>query len=143
MRRRLLRPFPLTLVSVAREKQAASLLYELLKERTDDVNISHAKLPSFKEHKRFVAAYPYRAWYLIKVDEDYVGSIYLSMQNEIGVFILQRHQGRGYGSTAIGALIDTHPNRRFLANINPRNKRSAKMFSRLGFTLLQHTYVSP
>ncbi len=142
MRRRLLRPIPIKLVSVAREKQAAALLYELLKERTPDVNISHQKLPTFKKHASFVRWHPYRAWYLIKIDEDYVGSIYLSMQDEIGIFILKDHQGHGYGSTAIRALIEKHPERTcFLANVNPANKRSAKMFGRLGFTLLQHTYV--
>jgi hypothetical protein len=37
-------------------------------------------------------------------------------------------------------LMQRHGHRRYLANINPRNERSAYLFSRLGFNLVQHTY---
>ena len=60
MRRRVLRQIPITLVPVSEERNAATFLYDLLKERTPTVSISHKALPSFKEHCRFVASHPYR-----------------------------------------------------------------------------------
>ena len=33
-----------------------------------------------------------------------------------------------------------HPRKRFLANVNPRNKKSIAMFEAMGFRHLQNTY---
>lgn len=115
------------------------VLYDLLRERDETINISHKRMPSWDEHIRFVESAPYEAWYLI-CDPDPLGSIYLSRQNEIGVFVFKEYQGLGYGRRAIKALMEKHGKRRYLANINPRNERSANLFASLGFNLIQHTY---
>jgi len=128
------------LVSVYREQKAAELLYCLLKERDPYINISHCKMPSWRAHLNFIARKPYAAWYLIQVEDVKVGAIYLSKTNEIGVFILKRFQRQGYGKQAIKMLIKKHGRKRYLANINPLNERSIKMFENLGFRLLQETY---
>jgi RimJ/RimL family protein N-acetyltransferase len=118
----------------------AKFLYELLKERDPSVNISHRKMPSFEDHVAFVDSRPYSEWFIIFVMERPVGSIYLSKQNEIGVFIAKSEQGRGYGKSAVRLLMDINPSKRFLANVAPGNTRSMAMFERLGFELIQLTF---
>ena len=116
------------------------ILYKLLKMRNPDTNISHKKMPTFSEHKKFVLSNPYRIWYVIKLDSKKIGSIYLSKQNEIGVFILDSFQDLGVGNIALDLIMKKHPTDRYLANVNPKNKKSAKLFKKNGFKLIQHTY---
>jgi RimJ/RimL family protein N-acetyltransferase len=131
---------------IAETRVATKFLYELLKERTITTNISHREMPSFEEHCAFVDSCPYREWFLIyqewgNVEMGPLGSIYLSKQNEIGVFISKVLQRKGYGQLAIRILMNRHPGEQFLANINPYNSRSIAMFEGLGFEMLQVTYV--
>jgi len=116
-----------------------SILYKLLGERTKDQSISHKEMPTMEQHIKFVDSCPYNYWYLIMV-EDVVGSVYLTYQNEIGISVLKEHRGNGYATQAIKKLMEKHPCQ-FLANINPKNKASIKLFEKLGFKKLQVTYV--
>jgi RimJ/RimL family protein N-acetyltransferase len=132
---------PLTLVSVYRlPKLAPRLLYRLLEEREPHVNVSHRAMPSWTQHRKFIARRPYTAWYLIKSRGDYVGAIYLTAMNEIGISILSPWRGFGFGPCAIQLLMSKHGHRRYLANINPRNEEWIRMFRRLGFRIVQETY---
>ena len=115
-------------------------LFELLKEREDFENISHKKMPSFKEHVKFVNSKPYSKWYIIKQNNEKVGSIYLSKQNEIGIFLKKNVQGQNIGTKALKLLITKNPKKRFLANINPKNKASIKFFKKNEFKLIQYTF---
>jgi RimJ/RimL family protein N-acetyltransferase len=134
-------PPKLILVSVYRApKTAPPLLYKLLEEREAHVNISHRAMPSWKQHLAFIARRPYAAWYLIKSGRDYVGAIYLTAMNEIGVFVAAQFHGLGLGSRAVELLIHKHGRRRYLANINPRNGQSIQMFRKMGFRIAQQTY---
>ena len=74
------------------------------------------------------------------MDRQNVGAIYVTAQNEIGISILKRFQGFGYGKAAVLRVMEILGPREYLANINPANKRSAAMFKSLGFGLIQHTY---
>jgi len=138
---------PARLVPVGVEYDAAYVLYELLAERRPEENISHRRMPSWEEHKDFMASQPYDAWYLIKVENalppvvgDYVGAIYLTAVSEIGVGIFRSQRGHGYAREAIIELMRLHPRKRYLANINPKNETSIRFFSRLGFHHIQNTY---
>jgi RimJ/RimL family protein N-acetyltransferase len=128
------------LVSVYRVHTSPQVLYELLAERPAYANISHRKMPSLRQHLAFVRSRPYSCWYLIRHDRAYIGSIYLSRSDEIGVFIFARYRGQRLARHAIKLLMRKHPRPRYLANIAPRNKGSIRMFGRLGFRLIQHTY---
>ena len=44
-------------------------------------------MPSYSEHKKFVNSKPYDKWDIIQVKNKKIGSIYLTPQNEIGIFI--------------------------------------------------------
>jgi RimJ/RimL family protein N-acetyltransferase len=126
-------------ISVYNEREATRILYELLKERDPDANISHVKMPTFEEHERFVSSKPYFVWNLIKEEGAYVGSIYLTRNREIGVFIFRQHQGKGYGKSAVIRFMDIVGGS-FLANVAPKNERSQKMFESLGGKIVQLTY---
>jgi RimJ/RimL family protein N-acetyltransferase len=131
------------LVDVYRTKGAEKILYDLMGERDATVNISHRKMPSWKDHVRFIRSRPYQSWHLISAGRPsaIVGAAYLSKNSEIGVFLFKAHRGNGYGEAAVRALMKKHPGTpRFLANINPNNLRSIEFFQDLGFRHIQNTY---
>lgn len=115
-------------------------LYNLLKERESTTNISHKKMPTYSEHVKFVSSNSYFRWYIIEYQGKKSGSIYLSKNNEIGIFIKNSSQGNNMGQTVLKLLIQKHPRSRYLANINPKNKKSIKFFKKNGFNLIQYTF---
>jgi len=115
-------------------------LYKLLKEREPSTNISHRKMPTFNEHVNFVLSKPYSKWYIIYYGKKKIGSIYLSKQNEVGIFIKKAFFMKGIGTDSLRLLMELNPRERFLANINPKNKRSIEFFKKNKFKILQHTY---
>lgn len=127
------------LISVYTRPDRHELLYRLLAERGDEVNISHQEMPSLSQHILFVESMPYEAWYFI-CDPEPVGACYLSRMNEIGVFVFGEHQKKGYARQAVQAIIAKHGPGRYLANISPRNEGSKFLFNGLGFKVIQHTY---
>ena len=135
------------LVSVYNDPAAYGLLHDLLAERSPEESISHKKMPSYFEHIQFVDSKPYKAWYLvIEESEGYVGAVYLSRQNEIGVGIFKAHRGKGYGEAAVKELMRRCPlteGDRYLANVNPSNDVSRAMFEKLGAKVIQYTYEVP
>lgn len=133
-------PLDVSLVNVYARPDRCVILWELLKERDETVNISHREMPSYQEHVRFVRSMPYEAWFFIE-ENGLVGACYLTRQNEIGVQVFKAHQGKGYGKAAVNTLMKMHGSRRYLANVNPRNERSSALFMGLGFSLKQHTYA--
>ena len=62
-------------------------LYNLLSERKQFESISHKKLPSYTDHVKFIKSKPYSKWLLIQYNEKMVGSVYLSKNNEIAIWI--------------------------------------------------------
>ncbi len=130
------------LVDVYRVKEAAKILYRLLAARPGRVNISHRKLPSFKKHQAFIKSKPYKVWYLIRsAGPGFVGAIYVTKQDEIGVHIFKECRGKGCGRQAVNLLMKRHRRvKRFLANINPKNSRSIQFFKDLKFRHIQNTY---
>ena len=115
-------------------------LYQLLKERDPRINISHKTMPSYSKHKKFVNSKPYDKWYIIKVKNKKIGSIYLTTQNEIGIFIKKNIQGQNLGKQSLSLMISKNPRKRYLANVNPKNSKSIRFFKNNGFRLIQHTY---
>jgi len=121
------------------QKNTMDILYSLLQERTPNQSISHKQMPTMDEHVNFILDKPYKAWYLIVYQDMIVGSAYLTKQNEIGIGIFKAFRRRGFGINAVKLLMEKHEGP-FLANINPNNKGSRKMFKTLGGDLIQVTY---
>jgi len=114
-------------------------LYDLLMERDTRVNISHKKMPTYNQHVSFVSAKPYSKWYVILYGVNKAGSIYLTSQNEIGIFTKKSFQNKQIGNIALHKLIQKNPKKRYLANVNPQNKKSMRFFKNNGFKLIQYT----
>jgi len=131
--------------------EATEILYDLLRERQYDpeVNISHTTLPSFADHRDFVERRPYWCWFLISDEEDWIGTVSVTMRNEIGIFIFRSHRGKGYGRKSLEKLLQDYKpqppifSERYagwVANIAPNNEKSSRLFESLGFKLTQKTY---
>lgn len=127
------------LVDVYTQADALEILYELLKERPVEANISHRALPTFEQHRQFVTRRPYEAWYLIEEGESTVGATYLTKAREVGIFIFLAHQRKSYAAAGITMLREKHPGR-LLANVAPGNQTSHALFLKLGGRVIQHTY---
>jgi RimJ/RimL family protein N-acetyltransferase len=111
-------------------------LFDLLKERDPRANISHKKMPTYDEHVNFIKSKPYSKWYIIFKSEQKAGSIYLSKNYEIGIFLSKKFQGKNIGNFALNELMKENPRKRFLANVNPKNKKSSRFFKNNGFKLI-------
>ncbi|MEM2160554.1 MAG: GNAT family N-acetyltransferase [Candidatus Nitrosotenuis sp.] len=122
------------------KKSDCQFLYNLLKERDPRANISHKNMPSYEQHVKFVLSKPYSKWYVVMKSDKTVGSVYLTKNNEIGLFIQKNMQDKGIGYHALQALVKKNPRKFYLANVSPKNKRSIRFFKNNGFELIQHTY---
>lgn len=118
----------------------ARFLYRLLMKRDPIANISHRKMPTYDEHLRFLSSKPYKKWYIVYHNNRKIGSTYLSKQDEIGIFLNKEMHGKGIGSMVMKLIMEKNPRSRYLANVSPKNTKSAEFFRKNGFVLIQHTY---
>lgn len=128
-------------VYAAPTMEAREVLFSLLAERKPEQSISHRQMPTWEQHCEFVNSKPYFCWYLISNGTEIVGSVYVTHQREIGIFIFNKHQGKGYGKSAVLKVMDMWPNGKFYANVNPANEASKKLFESIGGRVIQHTYM--
>ena len=129
---------PISLKSVTNSD--VKFLFDLLKERDPRVNISHKKMPTYSQHTKFIKSKPYSKWYIILKSKQKIGSIYLSKNDEIGIFLSKKFQGKNVGNFALNELMKKNPRKRFLANVNPKNKKSISFFKNNNFKLIQYTF---
>ena len=131
---------------------AAEVLFELLRERPREANISHKELPSYAQHELFVRSKPYRAWFLVLNEyEQRVGAVSLTRNNEIGIAILKKYHRQGYALQAIEAVLKFPPllglpgqrNAHYVANVAPGNEASHQLFTKAGWHPIQVTYQRP
>ena len=115
-------------------------LYKILDERITLVSISHKKMPTYRKHIEFVLSKPYSKWYVIYLNSNKIGSIYLSKQNEIGISISKKMQGKRYEQIALEILMDKNPRDRYISNCNPKNKKLIRFWKKNKFKLVQYSY---
>ena len=115
-------------------------LFELLKKRASFENISHKRIPVFKNHEKFINSKPYFKWYIIYENFEKIGSAYLTNQDEIGIHFLDIKNNERLFLTLLEHIMKKHPRKRFLVNINPKNKKLKKIVEKNHFKLIQHTY---
>ncbi len=135
-----------TFESVTPTDDQIKILYDILSSRVH--SISHARIPSFADHQKFVSAHPYRAWYLIFISYECVGSVYVNTDNTIGLnvkegkvsdclipalnFIKQNHRPL--------SPIDSIRNKNFTTNVPPSNIELIKELEKANSKVLQITY---
>jgi RimJ/RimL family protein N-acetyltransferase len=110
-------------------------LYAVLSRRLDEpgTNISHASLPPYDEHCKFVRERPYLGHYVLSEKGLNVGVAYMTKAHEIGIWVAPEHRREGIGAWALRAIMRVHRNDHWLANINAMNAASRKFFERHGF----------
>lgn len=96
-------------------------------------------MPTYNEHKKFVKSKPYSRWYIIIFSNKMAGSIYLTRNNEIGIFLKKEFRAKNIGKKTLEMIIQKNPRKRYLANINPKNRKSINFFKRNHFKLIQYT----
>ena len=138
------------LIDVYSSCDAAEILYRICQERQleEYINISFT-MPTWREHLKFIKSKPYAFWVLI-YDNICHGYISATWRNEIGIVLFQSSRGHGIGMAALQLFMDTHKplltklserRGKWLANINPNNDRSKRLFQSLGFRHIQETYI--
>jgi len=115
-------------------------LYELLKERKLINNISHKKMPTFSQHVKFVKTKPYEKWYIIIKNKKKCGAIYLTKLNEIGLQLKKEEFNKKIETDILKLIMKKNPHPRYLANVNPKNKKRIAFLKKNGFKLIQYTY---
>lgn len=115
-------------------------LYELLKERDPINNISHKKIPTFSQHKKFIKSKPYSKWYIIYVDKKKCGTVYLTELNEIAFQLKKEFHDKKIEFYVLKLIMEKNPRTRYLANVSPKNKKKNGFFKINGFNLIQYTY---
>ena len=121
-------------------KNDTFFLYDLLKNKDPNANISHKKMPSYDEHVKFVMSKPYTNWYIIEYDKKNVGAIYLSKQDEIGISISNDYEYDQIVKPALKLLMKLNQRKRYLANTSPKDVRSQEFLLKNGFTGLEYVY---
>ena len=122
------------------KEQDYLFLHNLLAQRNSIVNISHKRMPTWEEHVKFVKSKPYSKWYVIYNNDEKIGSIYLSNQNEIGIHLLKKYENESIYLESIKQLMLLNLKIKFRVNVSPKNKNYIVLFKKLGFKMVQHTY---
>lgn len=122
------------------QKSDYRFLYDLLEERDPIVNISHKKMPTYKQHSKFVGSKPYLKWYVIYSGNQRIGSAYISKQNEIGIHFKKSFNICELHKSVMSMMIGRNPKKRYLVNVSPKNKKNINFLQTYGFKLIQYTY---
>ena len=121
-------------------KNDTLFLYDLLKNKDPNANISHKKMPSYDEHVEFVMSKPYTNWYIIEYEKKNVGAIYLSKQDEIGISVSNDYEYDQIVKPALKLLMKLNQRKRYLANTSPKDVRSQEFLLKNGFIGLEYVY---
>jgi len=134
------------LTKVQKKKDHIDLLYSLLKQRK--ISISHKSIPSKKNHQEFVSNHPYREWFLVFSEDEAIGSVYLSKDNSIGIF-LKRNDKKEVKYLIELILKEYKPLKPiksvrgsyFHFNVNPDDKFLIKVLLDLRMKHIQSTFI--
>ena len=126
-------------------KEHFQITYELLKQRKHF--ISHRSMPSYEEHCNFIRSKPYRYWYLVKIDNQFIGTLYLSIFNTIGININEPHIA--IVGDLIKKIVETHEplkeikstiNSKFTINVPITNEKIINELEKIGLSRIQISY---
>tara|TARA_Y100000589_G_scaffold267997_1_gene259646 strand:+ start:309 stop:770 length:462 start_codon:yes stop_codon:yes gene_type:complete len=123
------------------------VLYDQLKSRS--FGISHIDLPSFQVHKSFTEKNPYRKWFLVKLNDLYIGNVYLQYDNSIGLNLNEE-----ISAEKIRNIIKIIYNRykplksipsvridKFYINVHSANSSLQEKLSKIGLLEIQRTFL--
>ena len=122
-------------------KSDLKFLFNHLKERDPREKISHKKMPTYDEHVKFVLSKPYSKWYIIFEKNKKIGSVYLTKADEIGLHLKKGYFRESLLKAILESLMKNEPNKRFVFNVSPRNKKFMKFLQKNGYMISQQTVV--
>ena len=137
----------INLQKVNKKKKDIELLYGLLRKRKINYNISKKKMPTMEEHREFVLNHPYRIWFFIKDENQYIGSLYLSNNNEIGIYLDLK---LNYFENIISFIKKKYPpleeiksvrTANYVIHTSPKNKKYMELIKKMGGKLVQNTFI--
>ena len=135
----------ITLEKVTGADAQIRALYDILIKRT--YNISNRTLPSIEEHIKFAQNHPYRTWYLVKDDSDYIGSAYLMKNNCVGINLIKNFE---LFPNIVNKILKKHKPLKevksvrpsyFYINIAPENKQIEAQLMKLNAQKIQSTFI--
>lgn len=136
----------ITFEKITGAKEQIVVLYDLLDKRKH--NISHQSIPSFEDHAEFTKNHPYRAWYLVKSDDLYIGSIYVAKNNSIGISVISNEKQTL--AVALNFIFNKYKPLKeikslrppdFYINVPASNKRLAGFLEKFGAIKIQTSYT--
>jgi hypothetical protein len=137
----------ITLEKIIGDENQIKVLYQLLKNRKH--NISNTSLPTIISHIKFVKNHPYRAWYLIKSNGNYIGSTYVHESNCIGISLVSDFSNFpiiveliSKKNKPLKEIKSVRPSN-FYINIAPNNKKIESQLNKMGANKIQSTYSLP
>jgi GNAT superfamily N-acetyltransferase len=117
-------------------------LYGFLKCRDPKINISHQRVPSWTAHCRYwrdLAPAMFKTKKIILICSERIGYYYITKNDEIGIFIAPKYHRLGIGRDIVKK--ELAKNGRIYANVAPGNYRSQCFFKKMGFKIIQFTYL--
>jgi hypothetical protein len=135
----------ITLEKVTGADDQIRALYDILIKRT--YNISNKTLPSIEEHIKFTQNHPYRTWYLVKDDSDYIGSAYLMKNNCVGINLIKNFE---LFPNIVNKILKKHKPLKevksvrpsyFYINIAPENEQIEAQLMKLNAQKIQSTFI--
>ena len=139
----------LELIEVEQIDKHANFLWRLLESREEVKKISSTSETDFESHLEFVRKHPYRKWYIVGLNELFVGSTYLSFHNEIGLQILPQHYSDELFLKILDVVASEHqplPKKlscvpeNFVVNVSSKDRRTCGLMASSGFYPLQITF---
>ena len=125
-------------------------LYRLFKQRSKVTKISANSELEYNKHVEFVENHPYRYWFLIRHNEVYIGTVYLTDLNSMGLSVEDKYI---YCTEKIITLmanrfdpLPAKPSVRrasFHMNIGRENQEFEKILINIGAEIMQKSYVLP
>ena len=128
-------------VITLREAQAedTDFLWYLLTNRPKHHCISHKEMPCQEYHADFIKHHPYYKWWIIEVDGEDYGSVYLTKYlHEIGIHLIKENDG--IKEAIVRGMKKRFSKARLLANVAIDNIEGQKFWESQGFKKLQVTY---
>ena len=124
-----------------------ALLYDLLNSRAH--SISHQKPASLSDHTNFVKNHPYRAWFLITCLDAYIGTVYVSDSNTIGVNLIDAYIEHSLGEVIAKIQSKYEPlppiasvrSGSFAVNVPSSHDAMISKFNDLGYQCIQVTFA--
>jgi len=113
-------------------------LYELLRQRLPCENISHKEMPTYDEHLAFWKLMPYRYSYIVLSENDSVGMVYVTMNNEVGIHFVENINEY---KQVIDLLREETGITKMFFNVAPTHYQLRHTLDReIGAKLIQYTY---